>query len=679
MKALYTLALCLGSLLDVTNAEVITEAEAKQPGRFAAATPAGSNPIDRTGWTARCSSQESGFECSKAIDGSKNTWWQTPFRKTNPRPPHSIVIDMKRNQYVSGIQITPRQDGNTRNWIGRHEVYVSADGTNWGSPVATGTYWGDKYPKVSNFETKPGRYVRFIALSNIVEDYPWISIADFIVYNAVSYTPPKPGLGTWSATLDFPVIPVAGIVEPLSGEVVVWSAYRYDAFQGTTPRGGFTLTSIWDPATGIISNQNVTNNHHDMFCPGISMNAEGETVVTGGNDAKKTSILETDGNWVPGPDMVIARGYQSSATTSDGSIFVIGGSWSGPRGGKNGEKYDPKTKTWTYLPKCLVKPMLTNDKDGISKADNHAWLFAWKKQSVFQAGPSTAMNWYFTDGTQGDTKPAGTRRINGRIDPDSMCGNAVMFDATKGKILTFGGATSYATTPATANAHVLTIGEPGTTAQTALAGNNGQGLHARIFATSVVLPDGTVFITGGQTQSRQFTDEFAVLEPELYLPSSNSFIKQQPNTIPRTYHSISLLLPDGTVFNGGGGLCGSCKWNHFDAQIFSPAYLYDSNGNLATRPKITAVSAKTAKEGSTITVTTNGAIKSASLIRYGTATHTVNTDQRRIPLTLAGAGTNKYSFKIPDDSGIAIPGYWMLFVLNAAGVPSVASTIKVTL
>ncbi|EKJ68902.1 hypothetical protein FPSE_10928 [Fusarium pseudograminearum CS3096] len=678
MKSFYTLALCLGALFDGTTA-IPPEEQGQMPGKFAAAPPVGSNPIDRKGWTVRCSSQASNHPCGNAIDGSKDTFWQTPYGTTNTPPPHSIVIDMKQTQYVSGLQITPRQDGNTRNWIGRHEVYLSSDGSNWGSPVAFGTYWGDKYPVITNFETKPARYLRFVALSNVNSDNPWIAIADFVVYNALKYNPPKNGVGKWGPTLDFPVIPVAGAVEPVSGKVVIWSAYRYDAFQGTNPRGGFTLTSIWDPKTNVISNRNVTNNKHDMFCPGISMDGEGQIVVTGGNDAKKTTILNPNGEWVPGPDMQIARGYQSSATTSDGRVFTIGGSWSGPRGGKNGEIYDPKARTWTSLPKCLVGPMLTKDKEGVYKADNHAWLFGWKKGSVFQAGPSTAMNWYYTArGTQGDTKAAGTRRKNGRVDPDSMNGNCVMYDALDGKILTYGGATSYQKAPATANAHVLAIAEPGAVAQTYLVGNNGAGNYARVFHTSVVLPDGNVFITGGQSYSNPFTDTNAQLTPEMYIPTTHEFKTQQPNTIPRTYHSMSLLLPDATVFNGGGGLCGSCSSNHFDAQIYTPQYLLDGNGNLATRPKITAVSANTAKIGSTITVTANSAIKSASLIRYGTATHTVNTDQRRIPLALTGAGTNKYSFKIPNDSGIALPGYWMLFVLNNAGVPSVASTIKVT-
>jgi len=64
--------------------------------------------------------------------------------------------------------------------------------------------------------------------------------------------------------------------------------------------------------------------------------------------------------------------------------------------------------------------------------------YRWKNQTVFQAGPSIAMNWYDTVGS-GSTTGAGNRLDDG----DAMCGNAVMFDATAGKILTAGGAANY--------------------------------------------------------------------------------------------------------------------------------------------------------------------------------------------------------------------------------------------
>ena len=117
-------------------------------------------------------------------------------------------------------------------------------------------------------------------------------------------------------------------------------------------------------------------------------------MVTGGNDNKKTSIYNpTTNSWATGPQMNIGRGYQSSATLSDGRVFTIGGSWSGGRFHKDGEVYEPGSPgegTWTNTTGCKTAPMLTADRQGIYRADNHAWLFAYRENSVFQAGPSRA-------------------------------------------------------------------------------------------------------------------------------------------------------------------------------------------------------------------------------------------------------------------------------------------------
>lgn len=638
-----------------------------------AAAPIGT-AIDRFGWKVSCDSAHAGNECSKAIDGDKNSFWHTAYSSTsNPAPPHTITVDLGSSQNVNGISVLPRQDGNENGWIARHVVSVSPDGTTW-TPVASGTWYDDSTQKYSNFETKPSRYVRVVAVSE-ANGNPWTSIADLNVYKAASYKPPAKGIGQWGPTIDFPVVPVAGAVEPTSGKVLVWSAYAYDQF-GNSP-GGYTLSAEWDPKTGVVSQRTVSNTDHDMFCPGISMDGDGQIVVTGGNDAERTTLYDSASNsWISGPNMKVSRGYQSSATTSSDRVFTIGGSWSGGVSKKNGEIYDPASKSWKMLPGADVTPMLTADKQGLYRADNHAWLFGWRNGSVFQAGPSTAMNWYYTDGN-GSVKPAGQRKSSRGTDPDAMCGNAVMFDAVKGKVLTFGGAPSYQDTDATTNAHIITIGTPGSDAQVVFASN---GLyHARTFHTSVVLPDGSVFLTGGQSHGVPFADSTPQLTPELYVPGQDRFFQQQPNSIVRVYHSMSLLLPDGRVFNGGGGLCGTCATNHFDAQIFTPAYLYDGNGDLAKRPVIESVSTSSVKVGGKLTVKTDLGVASASLVRYGTATHTVNTDQRRVPLTLSGRGANEYDVVVPGDPGVALPGYWMLFVMNQDGVPSVAKTIKVVL
>lgn len=113
-------------------------------------------------------------------------------------------------------------------------------------------------------------------------------------------------------------------------------------------------------------------------------------------------------------------------------------------------------------------------------------------------------------------------------------------------------------------------------------------------------------------------------------------------------------------------------------QIYSPPYLFKSDGSAASRPKIVSVSPAAAASGGTITVTTDSLLSKFSLIRLGTTTHTVNTDQRRIALTPASPVGLAYKLTLPSDPGILLPGYWMVFALNSNGVPSVAATIRIT-
>lgn len=281
------------------------------------------------------------------------------------------------------------------------------------------------------------------------------------------------------------------------------------------------------------------------------------------------------------------------------------------------------------------------------------------------------MNWYGTTGA-GSVTAAGNRGNDG----DAMCGNAAMYDAVAGKILVVGGSSSYQNVDSTSNANIITIGDP--TANPTVQQINNMA-YQRAFANSVVLPDGTVLIMGGQVYANPFSDDTSQFVPELFDPATNTFKQLAPAAIPRNYHSTALLLPDGRVINGGSGLCGNCATNHYDAQIFTPPYLYAASGALATRPTISAVSSATVRIGASFTATTGGAVKSFSLLRQASTTHTVNTDQRRIALTPTTAGTNQYTLTVPNDAGVAIPGYWFLFALDNDGVPSISQTIQITL
>lgn len=309
---------------------------------------------------------------------------------------------------------------------------------------------------------------------------------------------------------------------------------------------------------------------------------------------------------------------------------------------------------------------------GVYRADNHGMLFGWKGGYVFQAGPSKAMNWYGTAGA-GSQAGAGTRGS----DADAMCGNAAMYDAVNGKVLVVGGSPSYQDSDATSNANIVTIGNPTNAAAVQKINNMA---YRRGFANSVVLPDGSVLILGGQSRVSPFSDDTSVFIPELFNPATNTFTQLAPAAIPRNYHSTAVLMADGTVINGGSGLCGACATNHYDAQIFRPPYLFTSSGALATRPVINTVSVASIKIGGTFTVTTNSAVTNGfSIIRQSSTTHTVNTDQRRIKLTPTATNGLTYTLTIPNDAGVALPGYWFLFAINGAGVPSVSKTLKITL
>lgn len=512
--------------------------------------------------------------------------------------------------------------------------------------------------------------------------------------------------GKWSDLIRLPVIPVAAYIVPAfpaPERMLFFSSFKAFDFSGATGKTQFGDLNL---GTGEVSQREVANTHHDMFCPALSSLEDGRMVISGGSDAEAVSIYNPETNeFTRAPNMTIARGYQSSCTLSDGRVFTIGGSYSGGRGGKNGEVYDADTNEWTYLPDATVEDMLTADEGGIWRQDNHGWLFGWKNGSVFQAGPSKTQHWYGTEGS-GSVLEAGTRD-----DDDAMCGIWAIYDAVAGKVLSAVGSPDYTDSDANNRAHVTTIGEPW---EPSTVERMPDPAYPRGFANAAVLPDGTVLVTGGQKRSLVFTDTDGIIYPELFDPVKQAWTQMAPEAVPRNYHSISILLPDATVFSGGGGLCyvasmtaddSDCDRtvDHPDGQIFSPPYLFNEDGSEATRPTIDTMSATNATAGATLKVVVqNEEVAENStlvLIRLGSVTHSINTDQRRVPLvdiTVTGTqmagdvaedgslvnatpvGT-EYTVVLPEDYGILLPGFYYLFAVSANGVPSVAKTLQITL
>jgi galactose oxidase len=594
---------------------------------------------------------------ANVLDGDLATFWHSKWSNGADPLPHTLTVDMKTPVTVGGVKYLPRA-GNANGRIGQYRIEVSTDGTTWGTPVATGTFADNGTEKSATFAGVTARYVRLTALTEAGNRGPWSVAAEINLLGPSSATTTA---GRWDAPTGFPIVPAAAAMLP-NGKVLTWSAYQRDNFGGAN---GYTQTATLDLSTGTVSQATVSNTGHDMFCPGTAMLSDGRVLVNGGSNSNKTSIYDSSsGAWSASSPLVTPRGYQSAVTLSDGQVFTLGGSWSGGTGGKNGEIWSPSTGS-RALPDALVGPAMTADRAGAYRADNHMWLFAWTNGRVFQAGPSKAMNWYGTSGT-GSVAAAGTRGD----DTDAMNGNAVMYEP--GHILTTGGAPSYENSNATRNAYVVDI-----TGAAVSVRKLDSMANARAFSNSVALPDGKVLVVGGQNYPVPFSDNTSVLTPELWDPATSAFTALAPMTIPRNYHSIALLLPDGRVLSGGGGLCGSCGTNHFDAQVFTPPYLLNADGTPRPRPAITAAPAAVTA-GSNISVTTDRNVSAFSLVRMGSATHTVDTDQRRIPLTISGTTGTTATLTVPADRGVLVPGYYMLFALDSAGVPSVSKVVKVT-
>ena len=192
----------------------------------------------------------------------------------------------------------------------------------------------------------------------------------------------------------------------------------------------------------------------------------------------------------------------------------------------------------------------------------------------------------------------------------------------------------------------------------------------------MVLPDGKVVVFGGQNFPVPFSDNTAVLSAELWDPATEPFTTMAPAAVPRTYHSVALLMPDGRVFTGGGGLCGAGAPPTTSTARSSPRRTCSTpTARPASRPAITD-GAHHGRERRDITVSTNRAVHQFAIVRMGTATHSVDTDQRRIALAPT-AVSGGYQLTIPADTGVALPGYWMLFAIDSAGVPSVAATMRI--
>ena len=142
---------------------------------------------------------------------------------------------------------------------------------------------------------------------------------------------------------------------------------------------------------------------------------------------------------------------------------------------------------------------------------------------------------------------------------------------------------------------------------------------------------------------------------------------------PREYHGTALLLPDGRVLESGMGADFGNVPDQKSAEFYSPPYLFQG-----PRPTITQAPGAIQYGASFFVATPDAAnISSAVLIRTGAVTHFFDQNERFIPLNLQQAGGG-LTVTAPSSANAAPPGYYMLFIVNSNGVPSIAPFVRLS-
>ena len=134
-----------------------------------------------------------------------------------------------------------------------------------------------------------------------------------------------------------------------------------------------------------------------------------------------------------------------------------------------------------------------------------------------------------------------------------------------------------------------------------------------------------------------------------------------------------MLLPDGRVITAGQTAGTNGAKNNYNAQIYSPPYLFKG-----PRPTITSTPTSVS-HGQTFSVSTPDAanIDKVRLVRLSSVTHSYNMNQRIETLSFAKASDLSLSVTLPGNPNLVPPGYYLLFILNGLGVPSVATIVRV--
>jgi hypothetical protein len=420
---------------------------------------------------------------------------------------------------------------------------------------------------------------------------------------------------------------------------------------------------------------------HHLFCSGHSLLGDGRLLVAGGHQDEVNALHTFDPGleaWTRVGEMANGRWYPTCTTLPDGKVFIISGTKNhggpvGPGAPVNNtlQLYDPGAGIAPEEP--LPVPFSNHFPPAFATIDLYPFVYVLPSGKLLVHSRNTTRI-YDLDARAWEATQLPTEYPWSRTYPGA--GSSVLLPLLptsdppyRARVLVVGGGGAdperlTISTPANQTAEILDLGvaEPGwrfTAPMTA----------PRVMADAVLLPDGTVAVIGGSSTGRADSAVKPVLTVELFDPVSETWSVLCRLQVPRSYHATALLLPDARVLvMGKDGLFNTEPYNYPEhrIEIFSPPYLFRGH-----RPTILAAPQQVAYDTTFDIQTTDAAdIASVVLLRAGAATHSFNMDQRHVGLVINTHGPNQLTVTSPPNSNLAPPGFYMLFLVSTAGVPS---------
>lgn len=414
--------------------------------------------------------------------------------------------------------------------------------------------------------------------------------------------------------------------------------------------------AVWDPVSGAITTHSVG---WDMFCNNMINLPDGRVLINGGNlgydpflGLARSSIYDpTSAAYTDIADMAHGRWYPTLTMLGDGRVITYSGLTETGTTNETVEIYTPGAGWSPEYPSGWTPPLYPR-------------LHLLPNGTVFYSGPGNGSR-FFNPSTRAWTGVVAPTNYGGtRLYGSSVLMPLSPADGYKPRVMIMGGGS-----PATATTELIDLSVPNPKWQYGPPMS-----QPRIEMNATLLPNGTVLVLGGSLYDEDAAT--ASLNADLYNPKTNTFSSAGANVFPRLYHSNSLLLPDATVLLLGGNPSRGVVEPHME--IYTPAYLLNADGSLKTRPTIDSVPSGPIAYGQSFQVATNDAasISSVVLARLGTPTHSFDNEQRLIELTYT-AGSDTLTVTAPPHGNVAPPGYYLLFILDSAGVPSVAKYVQI--